>query len=144
MAPPARSAFRGLRVIWVSFLGPPGAGLQGASRRLQSQDCSTGVQDLKVQAGALRLPSASRSLRTQAGPRRLRAFRQRPSTSSNLEGLQELQKSPAGASRPPGASSRGLGGLQEPLTSFKLSRLSTYANEEVLLLTKMDLTEFRS
>ena len=62
-----------------------------------------------------------------------------------------LKQKPQALSRPqerlrqgPSATSRGLGGLQEPLTSFKLSTLSTYANEEVLLLTKMDLTEFRS
>ena len=39
----------------------------------------------------------------------------------------------------------GLGPWKLPLlTSFKLSGPSAYTNEEVLLLTKMDLTEFRS
>ena len=90
------------------------------------------LQTLQVQAGS---PASEDS----PGPPSSRGL-QNPAQ----EPLKELQKSPAGASRPPGASSRSLGGLQEPLTSFKLSGLSTYANEEVLLLTKMDLTEFRT
>ena len=94
--------------------GPPG--VAGASRTA-SDLASSRFRVVQKPPGP---PCASRDLPRPKKPQ--------PSTSSKFEGLPFP----------------GVGGVQEPLTSFKLSKLSTYANEEVLLLTKMDLTEFRS
>ena len=105
--------------------GPPGAsrGLQGPPGASSPANCG----------GPRQGPSRVSSLQ---GTQTFWAFRQNYRFAASEIAYRGLQA--------PGASSRGLGGLQEPLTSFKLSGLSTYANEEVLLLTKMDLTEFRS
>ena len=84
-------------------------------------------------SGAFRgLQGPSKASRMQAG----QAFKQALHI-QQLRGLQELQKSPAGASRP-----RGPAGASHLFQALR--GLSTYANEEVLLLIKMELTEFRS
>ena len=132
--------------------GPPGAsrgllqGSQGASRLLQGlhpgPNPSKGLMALQTPPGP---PGASGVSRSLQGPSALRppdVFQPKGPVGPCSPQFRSLKSQQTDLRQ--GASSRGLGGLQEPLTSFKLSGLSTYANEEVLLLTKMDLTEFRS
>ena len=124
--------------------GPPGASSSppaflGPSRPAQASGTwgFRGLQAFQKGAGrGVKPPGPPGSSTVQLRPPKAKV------SDKTVKGLQEFQKSLAGPFRPAGASSRASGACRS--LSFKLSRLPTYANEEVLLLTKMDLTEFRS